>query len=84
MSLALDRTKEPAALAMIGDGTMAMLKPRGHIALWQRGPRPWRKAMTPFVRHPMLTRLAGAAGIAAGIWLAARQEKRHERAMEAV
>jgi hypothetical protein len=57
----------------IGDGVLAMLEPRRHVALWRSGPRLWRKTLTPFIRRPELTRLLGLAGIGFGLWLASRQ-----------
>lgn len=75
MTLAGKRTAELLALGMIGDGVLALLRPRGHVGLWREGPRAWEALIEPFARRPMLTRAAGIAGIAAGLWLASRSER---------
>jgi hypothetical protein len=58
----------------IGDGTMALLKPREHAALWRGGPLWWDDTVRYFQERPTFTRTFGAAGVLFGIWLAARQE----------
>jgi hypothetical protein len=74
MSIIGRRTAETIALAAIGDGVMALIKPREHVALWSTGPAWWRRMVEPFERSPGLTRAMGAAGIAFGLWLAMRAE----------
>lgn len=74
MSIIGRRTAETIALAAIGDGVMALVKPREHVALWSAGPAWWRRMVEPFERRPGLTRAAGIAGIAFGLWLASRAE----------
>lgn len=74
MSILSRRIGEVAGLAAIGDGTMALLKPQEHAALWRGGPRWWDQTVAWFEDRPGLTRTLGAAGILFGIWLAARQE----------
>jgi hypothetical protein len=64
---------------MIGDGALAFVEPRRHALLWRSGPAAWRWMIEPFVRRPGLTRWLGAAEVAAGFWLAARQRPRWER-----
>lgn len=73
------RVTEIAALLLIGDGVVGMLQPRRHARLWRSGPKPYRSAMEPFVRHPGLTRVLGAAEAAAGLWWASRQRSRSPR-----
>jgi hypothetical protein len=68
MSVWMRRAAELGGLAMIGDGVIAALAPRGHVALWLRGP--WRTLMRPFDRHPQLTRVAGIGEAVAGILIA--------------
>jgi hypothetical protein len=75
-SLVEARTLEVLALTMIGDGVLALLQPERHMLLWRRGPRPWREVNRYFLDRPMLTRLVGAATVAAGLWLANRQNER--------
>jgi hypothetical protein len=73
MSIVTRRIGEVAALASIGDGTMALLKPRKHAALWRGGPDWWDRSVRYFEERPALTRTLGAAGVLFGVWLAARQ-----------
>jgi len=75
MSIFARRMAEVIGLAAIGDGTMAMLKPRRHAALWRGGPSWWDETIRYFEERPALMRAAGVAGIAFGIWLAARMDE---------
>ncbi len=65
---------ESFAMMLIGDGILSLMNPRRHVLLWNRGPQFWKNAMEPFAANPNTTRLAGAAEIALGIWLATRQK----------
>ena len=67
------RVGEVAAILLVGDGLVGMLQTERHTRLWWSGPRPYRAIMTPFVRHPQLTRIVAAAEVAAGLWWASRQ-----------
>jgi hypothetical protein len=69
------RAVECIAMGMIGDGALALVEPRGHAGLWQKGPANWQRLVRPFVEHPAMIRCAGALGIALGLWLALRQER---------
>ncbi|CAN5179140.1 hypothetical protein BH20GEM2_BH20GEM2_21530 [soil metagenome] len=69
-----NRVKELFAISLIGDGVLALFQPHRHLRLWREGPEPWRRAMGPFLRHPGLTRVLGAAEAGFGIWWASRQE----------
>lgn len=71
-----ERVTEIAALLLVGDGVVGMLQPERHVRLWQRGPRTYRAAVEPFVKHPGLTRVLAAAEAAAGLWWASRQRPR--------
>ncbi len=73
------RLMETAAMSIIGDSLLCVVSPRRHVGLWMRGPEWWRKSCEPFVRHPTLTRLCGAAGVGFGLWLAWRQEPPAEK-----
>ncbi|HET6535172.1 MAG TPA: hypothetical protein VFG41_03230 [Sphingomicrobium sp.] len=75
MSMLSRRACELAGLMAIGDGTMALLKPQEHAALWRGGPEWWDRTVQYFEERPTLTRTLGAAGVLFGIWLAARQEE---------
>ena len=76
MLLTSNRWKHFAAMALIGDGVMAVIRPERDAKAWAYGPRPWRKCMRALGRHPELTRLIGAAQIAGGVYWALRQESR--------
>jgi hypothetical protein len=75
MSLATRRLLEFCGLMMVGDGALALLKPRGHVALWYEGPRPWRRMLAPLRASPDLTRAFAVAEIGLGLWLAAAQQR---------
>jgi hypothetical protein len=68
------RAKHFAAMALIGDGMMAMIRPETDAKAWRRGPKVWRKLMTGLSKRPYLTRAIGAAQVAGGIWWALKQE----------
>ena len=72
------RATECMALTMMGDGALGFIAPEGHVQLWLRGPRLWRRMLQPFADHPQLTRWVGAAEFAAGAWLALHQEEEQE------
>ena len=69
------RWRHFAAMALIGDGVMALIKPQHDAMAWKRGPKPWRKLMGELHDRPTLTRLIGAVQIAGGIYWAMQQEK---------
>jgi hypothetical protein len=69
------RWKHFAAMALIGDGVMALLRPKDDALAWKRGPEPWRKLMGALHDRPGLTRLIGIGQIAGGVLWALRQEK---------
>ena len=73
--LAMRRLLELVGLMMVGDAMLALIQPRGHVALWYQGPRPWRRMMAPFRSSPDLTRALGAVELAIGLWLAAREQR---------
>lgn len=69
------RWKHFAAMALIGDGVMAVVHPQRDADAWEAGPKPWRRFMRKLRDRPGLTRAIGAAQIAGGIWWALYQEK---------
>lgn len=69
------RWKHFAAMALIGDGVMAVVRPERDADAWAVGPRPWRRLMRRLHDRPGLTRALGAAQIVGGIWWALYQEK---------
>ena len=74
MSLASRRWKHFTAMALIGDGVMAVLRPQNDALAWKHGPTPWKRMMGHLQERPALTRTIGAIQIIGGIWWALRQE----------
>ncbi|MFO7655143.1 MAG: hypothetical protein R6X25_15190 [Candidatus Krumholzibacteriia bacterium] len=68
-----ERLKETVAIAMVGDGLLALVEPERHVRLWNSGPGLWRSAMDPFEKRPMVTRATAVAQVGLGLWLASRQ-----------
>jgi hypothetical protein len=69
------RWRHFAAMALIGDGVMALVRPQHDARAWSTGPKPWRSLMNNLHDNPALTRAIGAAQIAGGILWALHQEK---------
>ncbi len=69
------RWKHFAAMALIGDGMMALVRPQHDAMAWKQGPKPWKNLMHALHERPALTRAIGLAQIAGGIWWALQQEK---------
>ena len=67
--------KHFVAMALIGDGMMAVVRPGRDAAMWEIGPEWWQDLMQQFRKHPALTRAVGAAQVAGGIWWALCQER---------
>jgi hypothetical protein len=70
------RLVELTAIMMIGDGVLAVIAPKEHLRLWQKGPTGWEKVTRRFQRRPGLTRTLGAVEIALGVWLAKSQYRK--------
>lgn len=70
----LRRLLDIAAMLMIGDSVLTIVRPRRHVTVWQGGPAWWQGICAAFVRHRTLTRGLGAAGLGLGILLAGRAE----------
>ncbi len=70
-----------AAMALIGDGVMAVVHPQRDAAAWHGGPAPWRHLMSALHDRPGLTRLIGAAQIVGGVYWALRQERSSSAAL---
>lgn len=62
------RIVDVAAVAMIGDGALALLVPADHMRTWVCGPPRWRDMIKFFAERPGLTRVVGAAEIWAAVW----------------
>lgn len=67
------RTKELAAILLVGDGVVGFAAPRRHSLLWRFGPEGYAETMTWFAERPGLVRIFAAAEVAGGLWLALRQ-----------
>jgi len=69
------RAKHFAAMVLIGDGVMALIRPTADAKAWRKGPKPWRDLMHGLYKRPNLTRAIGVAQIAAGIYWALKQDE---------
>jgi hypothetical protein len=69
------RWKHFAAMALIGDGVMALVHPQRDAKAWSAGPQVWQNLMHALHERPVLTRALGAAQVVGGIWWALYQEK---------
>lgn len=65
--------KELLAIAMIGEGLLALIYPQRYLLLWRLGPQSWREAVTTFVKRPLLTRIVAMIEAITGFWLAKQQ-----------
>ncbi len=74
MILTSNRWKHFTAMVLIGDGVMAVVKPKHDASAWAKGPRTWKKLMRELHRRPNLTRLIGAVQIAGAVYWALQQE----------
>lgn len=75
MLLSSKRWKHFTAMALIGDGVMAVVHPRSDAVAWEGGPHIWRRMMRNLRDRPGLTRAIGAVQIIGGVWWAFHQEK---------
>ena len=62
-----------AALVLIGDGVMGLLKPRWHSMLWHFGPEIARAATEELAENPKTARVVYFAEAAIGVALASCQ-----------
>jgi hypothetical protein len=69
------RWKHFAAMVLVGDGVMALVRPKRDAMAWSTGPIPWRMVMRYLNERPMLTRLIGIVQIAGGVCWALSSEK---------
>jgi hypothetical protein len=69
------RAKHFAAMVLIGDGVMALIRPSADAKAWKQGPKPWRDLMHGLSKRPNLTRAIGVAQILGGIYWALKQEE---------
>lgn len=69
---------ELVAIAMIGDGVLGVLFPKGHARLWKIGPSAWQDATEKFADNPEATRILSLAEIIIGVVLAFAQHEKWE------
>ncbi|MHB1022628.1 MAG: hypothetical protein ACYC46_14275 [Acidobacteriaceae bacterium] len=67
------------AMALIGDGVLAVLRPERDAEAWADGPAPWKSLMHGLQDRPNLTRLIGIAQIIGGVWWVLEHEKEAAR-----
>jgi len=79
MLLPSKRWKHFTAMALIGDGVMAVICPRSDALAWEGGPKAWQNLMRKLHDNPTLTRAIGAAQIIGGICWALHQETADRR-----
>jgi hypothetical protein len=72
------RLQDLLALMTIGDGVLALARPREHCLVWLRGPETWERMVEWFADRPNLTRAVGAAEVAFGLWWAFQQTPQTE------
>lgn len=73
------RWKHFLAMALIGDGVMAMVCPERDARAWRSGPKVWRSLMADLSKRPGLTRAIGALQVAGGVWWAIQNERCSKR-----
>jgi hypothetical protein len=65
---------DTAAISLIGDGALSLLRPKRHVWLWSFGPQSYRDAMQALTEHPGMTQVVAVAEIGIGLLLAHRAE----------
>jgi hypothetical protein len=76
------RIAETTAMLMIGDGVLAMIAPREHIRLWQKGATGFDKVLKKLEQKPNVTRALGAVEAGLGIWLAYAQYRKRRTLLD--
>ncbi|HTZ89901.1 MAG TPA: hypothetical protein VMA71_06155 [Alloacidobacterium sp.] len=69
------RWKDFGAMLLIGDGMMALIRPRRYTSEWEIGPSEWRSLMRFLNERPNLTRALGAIELAGGLVLALSRDE---------
>lgn len=64
------RWKDFAAMLLIGDGMMGLIRPCRYTQDWEIGPKGWQSLMEFLNERPNLTRVLGAMEVAGGVALA--------------
>ncbi len=68
------------SLALVADGTSAVLIPEQYLKRWSAGPEWYRQAVKPFADHPEATRAIGLTEAAVGLWTLRRRRSRRRSA----
>ena len=71
--------RDLGSTVLIGNGIAGLIAPRQHCLNWEIGPRPYRRLIHKFVKHPQVTRILGAVEAGLGVWLLARPRWRFRR-----
>jgi hypothetical protein len=66
--------KHFAAMLLIGDGVMALIRPEWSAEAWTMGPEWWKRSMRWFRDSPALTRAVAVAEITGVLWWALSRE----------
>jgi hypothetical protein len=64
--------KEFLGMMLIGDGLLNLIQPRSHSAIWNCGPKSYRRAAKKLENNPGLARGIGLGLLALGVWLGHR------------
>jgi hypothetical protein len=67
--------KHFTAMMLIGDGVLALIRPKQDAVAWSHGPALWRKSMELLRRNPAATRVVAAAQISAAVWWVLHKDK---------
>ncbi len=67
------RWRDFAAMLLIGDGMMGLVRPCRYTHDWEIGPKGWRSLMEFLNERPNLTRVLGIMEVAGGMALAMSQ-----------
>jgi hypothetical protein len=68
------------SLALVADGTSAVLIPEQYLKRWSAGPEWYQQAMKPFADHPEATKAIGLTEVAMGLMMLRRSRKRRKNA----
>jgi hypothetical protein len=70
------RLKSVVAATVIGDGVIAAVTPKRHMARWEKGPRWWQRLARPLRERPGVTRVVGVVQTLLGVVWARRLRPR--------
>ena len=72
------RMTELVAGLLIGDGVLALIRPRRHSRLWKSGPKPYADFMDTLAERPDMARAVASVQIVLGLCLALSQHSTAE------